>query len=119
MKKTIMAVMATILTMLLSCGPSMGGSDKTTGSQESATDGDNAPLAASTPASTTDDEGWSFATVPLPQGGVPPRFVSNPDSVLSADAEAELNRMLLYAKVDLGIESCVVVVNHVADSNVV
>ena len=65
-----------------------------------------------------DDEGWSFATVPLPQGGNPPRFVSNPDGVLSPDAEAELNRILLYARVELGVESCIVAVNHVYESDV-
>ena len=71
-----------------------------------------------TPATVTDDEGWTFATVPLPMGTTPPRFVSNPDGVLSPEAEAELNRILLYAKVNLGIESCVVAVNHVYEANV-
>ena len=64
------------------------------------------------------EEGWSFATVPLPDGGNPPRFVSNPDGVLSPDTEAELNRILLYAKVELGVEGLIVAVNHVAYSNV-
>jgi uncharacterized membrane protein YgcG len=79
------------------------------------------PKAANTTPATAvaaDDEGWTFATVPLPEGGNPPRFVSNPDGVLSPEAEAELNRILLYAKVDLGIESCIVAVNHVYESNV-
>ena len=65
-----------------------------------------------------DDDGWSFATVPLPQDSNPPRFVSNPDGVLSPDAEAELNRILLYASVELGVEGCIVAVNHVAYSDV-
>ncbi len=65
-----------------------------------------------------DDEGWTFATVPLPEDTNPPRFVSNPDGVLSPEAEAELNRIFLYARVELGVEACVVAVNHVYESNV-
>ncbi len=65
-----------------------------------------------------DDDGWSFATVPLPQDSNPPRFVSNPDGVLSPEAEDELNRILLYAKVDLGVEGCIVAVKHVAYADV-
>jgi uncharacterized membrane protein YgcG len=66
----------------------------------------------------SEDDAWTFATVPLPQKGNPPRFVSNPDGVISRETEDELNKLLLYAKVDLGIESCVVVVNHVDNSDV-
>ena len=66
----------------------------------------------------SEDDAWTFATVPLPEPSNPPRFVSNPDGVLSPDVEAELNRILLYAKVDLGVESCVVAVNHVDNSDV-
>lgn len=66
----------------------------------------------------SEDDAWTFATVPLPEKGNPPSFVSNPDGVISAEAEAELNKLLLYAKVDLGIESCVVVVDHVDNSDV-
>ena len=73
---------------------------------------------AATANSSDDDDGYTFATVPMPKKGNLPRFVSNPDGVLSEDAENELNRMLLYTKVELGIESCVIVVNHVANANV-
>ncbi len=66
----------------------------------------------------SEDDAWTFATVPLPEKSNPPRFVSNPDGVISAETEAELNKLLLYFKVDLGVESCVVVVNHVDNSDV-
>lgn len=69
-------------------------------------------------AETIDDEGWTFATVPLPDGSNPPRFVSNPDGILTLETEAELNRILLYAKVELGVEARIVVVNHVYNSDV-
>lgn len=112
MRKTILACMVALTSLLVSCGQSPVGS---TGSKQEADKTAEQPSAVQ---AATDDEGWTFATVPLPDGGMPPRFVSNPDSVLSAEAEAELNRILLYAKVDLGIESCVVAVNHVANSDV-
>ena len=97
MRKTILACMVALTSLLVSCGQSPVGS---TGSKQEADKTAEQPSAVQ---AATDDEGWTFATVPLPDGGMPPRFVSNPDSVLSAEAEAELNRILLYAKVDLGI----------------
>ena len=110
-----MAVAALLVTAMNAC-------KQTTGSNAPKTEQKAEPTAVeNTEAPTTsaiDDEGWTFATVPLPEGDMPPCFVSNPDGVLSANAENELNRILLYAKVELGIESCVVAVNHVYESNV-
>jgi uncharacterized membrane protein YgcG len=74
--------------------------------------------ATMSPEGVSEDDAWTFATVPMPPRGNPPHFVTNPDGVLSPEAEAELNRILLYAKVELGIESLIVVVNHVSHADV-
>lgn len=66
----------------------------------------------------SEDDAWTFANIPLPEKSNPPRFVSNPDGVLSPDTEAEMNNILLHCKAAFGMESCVVVVNHVDNSDV-
>lgn len=108
-----MAVTALVATAMTACKQTTGSNDVKT---EQTVDTKKDSKEPQPPV--IDDDGWSFATVPIPEGGNPPRFVSNPDGVLSTDAENELNRILLYAKVELGIESCIVAVNHVAESNV-
>ena len=109
-----MAVAALLATAMTGCKQQQG-SDNAAKTEQTA---NTNKVSEETTTSIIDDEGWSFATVPLPEKGNPPRFVSNPDGVLSVEAENELNRILLYAKVELGIESCIVVVNHVAESDV-
>ena len=110
-----MAVAGLLATAMIGCKQQQGG-DNTAKTEQTAS---TKKATEETPtANIDDDEGWSFATVPIPEGGNPPRFVSNPDGVLSIDAENELNRILLYAKVDLGVESCIVAVNHVAEGDV-
>ena len=110
-----MAVATLLVTAMNACKQTIGGNAPKTDQKAETKAVENTETPTT---SVVDDEGWTFATVPLPDGGMPPRFVSNPDGVLSADAENELNRILLYAKVELGIESCVVAVNHVYESNV-
>lgn len=120
MRKTFKSLLCVAFTALLAvaltaCGQQGGNNPAKT---EQKTEAKKADQASTPTYDEDDDSGWSFATVPLPEKGNPPRFVSNPDGVLSPDAEAELNRILLYAQVELGVEGCIVAVNHVAYSDV-
>ncbi len=113
-KTAIFLTVISMLTMgLEACRQSTGNSATTATKSVSEAESKTKPAVT-----TVDDEGWTFANVPLPEGNTPPRFVSNPDGVLSPEAEDELNRILLYAKVNLNVESCVVAVNHVFEANV-
>lgn len=118
-RTTLLTVLAVLLIFAITaCKQGTADSTGKTGQAQAATAADKSQPAAQAAAAGYDDEGWTFATVPLPEGSNPPRFVSNPDGVLSADTEAELNRMLLYANVELNVESCIVAVNHVYESDV-
>ena len=110
------AFTALLATAMMACRQQ--GSDNTAKTEQSTENNKTSETTQAAVDAEDDDDGWSFATVPLPQDSNPPRFVSNPDGVLSPDAEAELNRILLYARVELGVEGCIVAVNHVAYSDV-
>lgn len=121
MRKTFKSILFVAFTALLATAMTacrQQGSDHSSKTEQSGETDKTEQTEQAAVDAAVDDEGWTFATVPLPQNSNPPRFVSNPDGVLSPEAEAELNRILLYAKVELGVEACIVAVNHVFEANV-
>lgn len=63
-------------------------------------------------------EGWSAATIELPHLSDGSLYVSNPDSVLTAETEAAINHTMLQMDDELGIESAVIAVRHVENGDV-
>ena len=63
-------------------------------------------------------EGWSAATIELPHLSDGSLYVSNPDSVLTAETEAAINHTMLLMDDELGIESAVIAVRHVENGDV-
>ena len=61
---------------------------------------------------------WTAATIPMPHLTDGRLYVSNPDGVVSEQTVDRLNRTLRLMDDSLGIESVVVVVNHVADQDI-
>ena len=63
-------------------------------------------------------KGWDARDITLPHYQVDSLYVANPDHVLSEGAEAAVNHIMYRMDKDLGIESAVVVVNHVKDKDI-
>ena len=63
-------------------------------------------------------EGWSAATITLPHLTDGERYVSNPDSVLTAKTETDINHIAGQMQDELGIESAVIAVRRVKDGDI-
>ena len=57
---------------------------------------------------------WSADNIPLPHLTDGTQYVSNPDSVLSPSTVSRINETMLKLDNELGIETAVIVVNHIA-----
>lgn len=57
---------------------------------------------------------WSADNIPLPHLADGTQYVSNPDSVLSPNTVSSINETMLKLDNELGIETAVIVVNHIA-----
>ena len=62
---------------------------------------------------------WTARSLPMPHLTDHSRYVTNPDGILSAQTEQQLNAILMQMDDSLGIESAVVAVNHVDRKSVV
>ena len=73
---------------------------------------DDSP-AASAVASSTDNTYWNAANIPIPFLQDSTQYVSNPDHVLSQQTVDRMNVTLKRLDNELGVESIVIVVNHI------
>ncbi len=64
-----------------------------------------------------DNEPWSAENIPLPHLTDGEQYVSNPDSILSANTVDSLNKKMGLLDDSLGIETAVIVVNHIKDDD--
>ncbi|MCR4852621.1 MAG: TPM domain-containing protein [Prevotella sp.] len=66
----------------------------------------------------TDTKAWVVNDIPMVHLQDSRCYVSNPDTVLQQQTVAKLDSMYKYLDDSLGIESAIIVVNHVKDANV-
>jgi uncharacterized membrane protein YgcG len=64
-----------------------------------------------------DNEPWSAENIPMPHLTDGEQYVSNPDSILSANTVDSLNKKMGLLDDSLGIETAVIVVNHIKDDD--
>ncbi|MCR5269620.1 MAG: TPM domain-containing protein [Prevotella sp.] len=69
-------------------------------------------------ASVQTDGGWTAKTIPMPHMNDGNRYVSNPDGVISPHTEALLDKQLKKMDDELGVESAVIIVNHIEDQDI-
>lgn len=64
-----------------------------------------------------DNEPWSAENIPMPHLTDGEQYVSNPDSILSANTVDSLNKKMGLLDDSLSIETAVIVVNHIKDDD--
>lgn len=64
------------------------------------------------------DKEWTAQSIPMPHLTDGSRYVSNPDNIISPQTEELLNRQMKRLDDELGIESAVIIVNHVEDQDI-
>ena len=97
---------AGIFTQLLACGYSLGASTEEEVQPQRVIVSDDA---------TTE---WTAQSVPMPHLTDGRLYVSNPDAIISNETVERLNARLKEMDDSLGIESAVIVVNHVANQDI-
>ena len=65
-----------------------------------------------------DHIGWEADDIVLPHVKDPTRYVSNPEGVVIGETEKVLNNIMRHLDIELGIESAVVIVNHVKNKDI-
>lgn len=60
---------------------------------------------------------WNAETIPLPHLTDGSQYVSNPDCVLAASTVSQINETMLRLDNDFGIETAVIVVNHIENDD--
>ncbi len=79
---------------------------------------DNTPEVSSAyNSSVTSDKYWNADNIPIPYLQDSTQYVSNPDTVLSPGAVARMNVTLQRLKNELGVQSVVIVVNHIENDD--
>ena len=61
---------------------------------------------------------WNAGNIVLPHVTDPMRYVSNPDGVVTKETEKVVNNIMRHMDTELGIESAVIIVNHVLNQEV-
>ena len=65
-----------------------------------------------------DNTEWNADNIVLPHVSDPMRYVSNPDNVVTEETEKVVNNIMRHMDTELGIESAVIIVNHVQNQDV-
>lgn len=95
-----------IIAQLSACGYTMG------------TFSEPEPVSVGTAAMQTQEVNyWNADNIPMPHLQDASRYVSNPDMVVSANTEALLNQWLRKLDDSLGIESVMILVNHIENDD--
>lgn len=66
---------------------------------------------------TTDEKYWNAETIPIPHLQDANQYVSNPDHILSQNTVDQMNITLKRLDTELGIESVVIIVNHIENDD--
>ncbi len=66
---------------------------------------------------TTEERYWNAETIPMPHLQDASQYVSNPDQILSQATVDQMNQTLLRLDKELGIESAVIIVNHIENDD--
>ena len=78
---------------------------------------DSSPVASQALDGTAETTYWNADNVPVPYLQDATQYVSNPDGVLTSDAVGRMNVTLQKLEKELGVQSVVVVVNHIENDD--
>jgi uncharacterized membrane protein YgcG len=98
-------IIAGIIAQLSACGYTMGALTE------------EVPESASTVMQSGEVQYWNAENIPMPHLQDASRWVSNPDGVVSTETEALLNQWLSRLNDSLGIETVMILVNHIENDD--